>query len=202
MARRQGASSRLPDAPHRAARLSCPYMRRVLSRWILSVYIMGIFPLVEGYLVGWWRRAVCRPIDPRLSPFVLNARSRITLYTVAPLGVRSQNPSCTGEGAGAPRGWDLSVQAAFCSHGQERSHIHLGSFGVIAVAPAPVVGFPPSGLEDGAARHHPGLQIAPQRHSQFARQGDDHDPLEAALGVADALVEPLAERTAGLVAQP
>ena len=65
----------------------------------------------------------------KVEPRVPNARSRITLYPVAPLGVRNQNPSCTGEGAGAPRGWDLSEKAASCSHGETRSHIHLGSLG-------------------------------------------------------------------------
>ena len=148
-----------------------------------------MYPLVDGWLVGSWCRAVMLPIDPRPSPACRMRASRITLYPVAPLGVRNQNPSCTGEGAGAPRGWDLSEEAASCSQGEERSHIHLGSLGVIAVAPAPVVGFLPSNLEDGASGHQPGLQIAPQRHQQLARQGHDHDPLEAALGAVHARAE-------------
>ena len=138
----------------------------------------------------------------KAEPRVPNARSRITLYPVAPLGVRNQNPSCTGEDAGAPRGWDLSVKAASCSHGETRSHIHLGFLGLVAVAPALVFGFFPSNLEDGAGGDQPGLQIAPQRHQELVRQGNNHDPLEAALGAAHALAEPLAERAVGLVAQP
>ena len=123
---------------------------------------------------------------PKAEPRVLNARSRITLYPVAPLGVRNQNPSCTGEGAGAPRGWDLSEEAACCSHGEERSHIHLGSLGVITVAPAPVVGFLPSNLEDRAGRHQSGLHITPQRYSQLARQCDDHAGFHNQLTSGDA----------------
>ena len=43
-----------------------PYMRRVLSRWFSCR--TGMYPLVNGWLVGWWCRAVSLPIDPRMSP--------------------------------------------------------------------------------------------------------------------------------------
>src|SRR5882762_409507 len=46
-------------------------------------------------------------------------------------------------------------------------------------------------LEDGAGGHQSGLEIAPQRDHQLARQRDDHLALERALGGADAREEPL-----------
>src|SRR5262249_18714551 len=58
-------------------------------------------------------------------------------------------------------------------------------------------------FEPRALRQQPGRQIAPQRHHQLARQGDDEDALQpAALGSGQAGVEPAAERAVRLMPQP
>lgn len=54
----------------------------------------------------------------------------------------------------------------------------------------------------GAFGHQAGGEEAPQRHHQLARQGDDGDALDAAFLSADALLEPQAQGTVGLMAQP
>ena len=47
-----------------------------------------------------------------------------------------------------------------------------------------------------------GGEIAPQRDHQLARQCHNSDPSDASLGLADALGEPLAQRTVRLMADP
>src|SRR5258708_33105943 len=59
-----------------------------------------------------------------------------------------------------------------------------------------------SGTQVLAHGHDAVLEEAPQRHHQLARQGDDGDAPDAALLIADACVEPAAQRTAGLMASP
>ncbi len=77
-------------------------MRRVLSRRFFVGLYHGHVP-VGGRAVGRMVVSGGEPADrSKAEPRVPNARSRITLYPVAPLGVRNQNPSCAGEGAGRP----------------------------------------------------------------------------------------------------
>src|SRR5712692_9313733 len=58
------------------------------------------------------------------------------------------------------------------------------------------------GTQERALGHDAVPEEAPQRHHQLARQGDDGDAPDAALLIADACVEPAAQRTAGLMASP
>jgi hypothetical protein len=44
------------------------YEARSVKVVFLSDCITGMYPLVEGWLVGWWCRAASLPIDPRPSP--------------------------------------------------------------------------------------------------------------------------------------
>src|SRR6516225_5327365 len=53
-----------------------------------------------------------------------------------------------------------------------------------------------------ASRDHAGLQVAPQSNQELARHGDDRDAARSALEIADACLEPAAERAVGLIAQP
>src|ERR1700730_2700224 len=93
----------------------------------------------------------------------------------------------------------FSTAASF-SHARYRSHIPPWNLGKCSCWFAR--GLLPSALENGALRDHAGLEIAPERHRQLARHGHDHDPLDAAFRVADALAEPDAQSAIGLVAQP
>jgi hypothetical protein len=51
-------------------------------------------------------------------------------------------------------------------------------------------------------RHKPGGEIAPQRHYQLARQGDDADALGALAGIGGTAAEPTAEFAFRLMPQP
>jgi len=57
-------------------------------------------------------------------------------------------------------------------------------------------------LEHDASRGQTGLKIAPQRHQELAGERHDGDAAHPPFLLADALTEPDAEGTAGLVAQP
>ncbi len=57
-------------------------------------------------------------------------------------------------------------------------------------------------MKHGALGDDAGLQIAPQRHHQLARQSDDGDAPNPSLGVADPRLEPARERAAGLPVDP
>src|SRR5207244_439120 len=57
-------------------------------------------------------------------------------------------------------------------------------------------------LEHGTFGHQAGREIAPQRHHQLARQGDDGHAPDPAAGVEGALPEPMCERAVRLMPQP
>ena len=99
------------------------------------------------------------------------------------------------------------LRAQVARPGMDRTNLFLGvsAQGKAAVTgPIPDEADDPEGssafrvgsgaLQDGSFGNEAGLEVAPQRHSQFARHGDDGDAPHAALLVADALEEPLGER--------
>src|SRR5215216_7115786 len=68
-----------------------------------------------------------------------------------------------------------------------------------------VIGAPPfseARTHHGAGWHQTRLQIAPERHHQFAGKRHDGDLADAALDVADPLAEPAAELAVGLMREP
>ena len=59
------------------------------------------------------------------------------------------------------------------------------------------------GLDQGALGDEPGGEVAPQRHDQFAREGDDRDASDPFAGIVRPRAwEPVRERAVRLVPQP
>src|ERR1700688_2656548 len=101
--------------------------------------------------------------------------------------------------------------AASCSHSPARHPAHLGWFQGSASNDARLVRhvFPVSlrsvgsgGGQAHALGNHAVLDIAPQRHQEFAGEGDGHDLADAAFGAAGALLEPAGKSTVRLELEP
>jgi hypothetical protein len=65
-----------------------------------------------------------------------------------------QGPSCALRGQRAPRGMGPFSTAAFFSHVETRSHIHLGSHKLLLSVQSLT-------LKEGASRHQASFKIAP-----------------------------------------
>src|SRR5213083_1259873 len=102
-----------------------------------------------------------------------------------------------------PKRWDPSTRAAHVVaqgwHGHHPSRADRGRAAVLARWWKLLC---LARLEHRMFGHEPGGEIAPQRHDQLARQGDDGNALDPAAGAGRAGPEPLAERAVRLMQQP
>ena len=118
--------------------------------------------------------------------------SRITLYPVGRRSAHNPDPACT---KGEAQGDGTHLYQRLCeARGRARSHVRPGERrrGRSAAGRA----------QHGAVGHDAGFQIAPERHHQFAGQGDQGDLADTALQGAHTLDEPPAQVAVGLVAEP
>jgi hypothetical protein len=122
-------------------------------------------------------------------------QDRITLY---PVGREARYPdlSCTGEGE-AQQGRDPSERAGGLLP-------WMTTVTRLSWLTSAVIGRGRSQrwTQHGAGGNDTGREIAPQRHHQLARQGDDGNAPDASLEIAHPLAEPARQRTVGLVDRP
>jgi hypothetical protein len=120
---------------------------------------------------------------------------RITLY---PVGREARYPdlSCTGEGT-AQQGRDPSERAG-------RLLPWMSTVTRLSWLTSAVIarGRSQTRTQHGADGDDAGGQIAPQRHHQFARQGDNGNTPDASFEIAHALVEPARQRACWLMNSP
>src|SRR5436309_14681953 len=109
---------------------------------------------------------------------------------------RYPNPSCTGEGKAQQRR-DPSTRTVCADLGWV-TVTRLSWFTSVIIAR----GRSEAWTQHGAARHHAGREITPERHHQLAHQRHDGDAAHPPLDVTDALAEPAAELAVGLMPQP
>src|SRR5947207_9816201 len=101
-----------------------------------------------------------------------------------------------------PRGCDPSTTTAIVWPKGGTVIIHPALTALRCDAARPLYPLAVTHVEHGALRHQPGGEIAPQRHDQLAREGDDRNAPEPLAGVERALEEPAAECALRLMLQP
>jgi len=152
-----------------------------------------------------WCEGGARSHAKRSAPTVFQARTgfrRLLQLTASPhirldRPVRTHIPHACGEEAMRMR---PIYKTAVCSaHGWHGHHPSRTGRGRRAAAPARSMRFMPSSQP---AREPCGGEIAPQRHDQLARQGDNSDALGPFAGVGGARGEPPAERAVRLMPPP
>src|SRR5439155_13224799 len=102
--------------------------------------------------------------------------------------VRTHIPHACGEES--HEGWDPSTTTAIVWPKGGTVIIHPALTALRCDAARPLLAV--THVEHGALRHQPGGEIAPQRHDQLARKGDDRNAPEPLAGVERALEEPAA----------
>ena len=108
----------------------------------------------------------------------------------------SLDPACCGRSV--PGAGPISCSASF-SPPEVRPHATRPSAGRVRPVWNDVVS---RSDELGAGRHEAGFREPPERDEQLAGERHDHHPADPPASPRSALVEPLAERAIGLIAQP
>jgi hypothetical protein len=107
-------------------------------------------------------------------------------------------PHCACVRRGSHEGWDPSTSRLFVlAQGWHGHHPHRADRGGCRGAGVVSLRF-----EHRMFGNEPGDEIAPERHDQFTRQGDDRDPSDPTACLGGALAEPPAESCIGLMSQP
>src|SRR5258708_33182892 len=109
---------------------------------------------------------------------------------------RYPNPSCTGEGKAQQRRDPSTRTVSVDPEWVTVTRLSWFTSAIIARDRSE------ARTQHGAARHHTGREITPERHHQLARQRHDGDTAHPPLYVADTLAEPAAELPVGLMPQP
>ena len=113
-------------------------------------------------------------------PAIYAAAHCITSYPVGPL-IRTHIPHACGEEATRMR--PIYETACLLAQGWHGHHPSRADRGRCRDAGAFVKWLRLHGLEHRALGHEAGGEIAPERHDQLARQGDDGDALDALAGI-------------------
>src|SRR5215472_2871372 len=109
--------------------------------------------------------------------------------------------SCNGARAqGSKEGWDPSIRRRLSA---SQHNGHTSNLGISNV-PFVSLSFRRSSFhfQNGTFRHQTCLEIAPERNQQLARDGNDRNPSDAALEVANTITEPDTQEAVRLIPQP